>query len=277
MSASLDRRGPAWGVHAVVALALSVGASSGLAQQPEAAYAAASPPAVEARRTATLVPGERMSYDVKFGALTVGKGRIEVLGVEEVRGRPAWHTVFTMRGGVPLYRVDDRMESWIDAETFASLRSVKRTREGRFRRDRRVEFFPDERTFVEGDTGGTPKPSVAQPLDEGSFLFFLRTVALTVGERYEFDRYYKPDRNPVTIRVLRRERVETPAGTFETVVLQPVIKTRGIFSEKGRAEVWITDDERRLVVKVKADLSFGSLSMHLREYVPGAAVALTER
>ena len=92
---------------------------------------------------------------------------------------------------------------------------------------------------------------------------------LEVGQTYEFNRYFRPDRNPVKIRVVRKEKVKVPAGTFSTIVIQPIIKSNGIFSEKGHAEMWLTDDPRRLLVQMKSDLSIGSLNLYLRGYVPG--------
>jgi hypothetical protein len=109
-------------------------------------------------------------------------------------------------------------------------------------------------------------PSVSNPLDDGSFLFYIRTVPLEVGKTYEFNRYFKPDRNPVVIRVLRRERVRVPAGSFNAIVLQPIIKTSGIFSEGGQAEIWLTDDDKRMMVQMRSRLSFGSLNLYLRSY-----------
>jgi len=105
---------------------------------------------------------------------------------------------------------------------------------------------------------------VPNPLDEGSFLYFVRTLPLEVGKTYEFQRYFKAQGNPVRIRVLRRETVTVPAGTFKAVVLQPTFQTKGIFSQNGRAEVWISDDERRLMVQMKSKLSFGSLNLYLQ-------------
>jgi hypothetical protein len=96
---------------------------------------------------------------------------------------------------------------------------------------------------------------------------------LTVGQTYDFSRYFIPDRNPVRIRVLRRERVTVPAGTFNAIVVQPVIKTKGIFSEDGHAEVWFSDDSARMVLQIKSRLAFGSLNLFLRSYSPPTATA----
>jgi len=211
--------------------------------------------------------GERLEYDVLFGSLKVGSGAMEVAGVQDVRGRETWHTVFTVRGGLRfVYSVNDKYESWIDTHTGNSLRYRQDMNEGRRDVERNFEFFPDRATFSEN--GEKEEPSVRSPLDDGSFIYFLRTIPLTVGETYTFERYFRPDRNPVTIRVARRERIRVPAGEFDAIVIQPMIKTRGIFSENGHAEVWLSDDDNRIMLQMKSGLSFGSLNLYLKSYRP---------
>ena len=182
--------------------------------------------------------GEKMEYDVKFGVLRVGNAHMEVVGLDNLRGRPVWHTAFWVRGGNFMYRVNDVYESWMDAETLSSLRFVQELEEGGKDTERRFEIYPERSIFIQ--TSKKPakeEASVSQPLDDGSFLYFLRTIPLEVGQTYDFNRYFRPDRNPVRIKVLRKERVKVPAGTFDAIVVQPVIKTKGIFSENGHAEV----------------------------------------
>ena len=74
---------------------------------------------------------------------------------------------------------------------------------------------------------GEEKPSVEKPLDEGSFIYFMRSVPLEVGKTYSFDRYYQPDKNPVIIKVDRLEHIKVPAGEFDAIVLKPIIKSKG--------------------------------------------------
>lgn len=209
-------------------------------------------------------PGERMEYEVKFGVLRVGQAHMEVVALDNLRGRPAWHTAFWVQGGNFMYRVNDVYESWMDAETLSSLRFVQELEEGGKDTERRFEIYPERAIFVQ--TSKKPpkeEPSVSQPLDDGSFLYFLRTIPLEVGQTYDFNRYFRPDRNPVRIKVLRKERIKVPAGTFDAIVVQPVIKTKGIFSEKGEAKIWLTDDAARVMVKMSAKVSFGTLTMSL--------------
>jgi hypothetical protein len=95
-------------------------------------------------------------------------------------------------------------------------------------------------------------------------------VGVPVGQTREFHRYFKPDRNPVVIRALRRDTVEVPSGRYPTVVVRPSIQARGIFSEGGEAELWISDDEHRVLVQLKAKFAGFSLSLLLTEFQPGA-------
>ena len=208
-------------VVAIVATATGPRVASG--------QSAAAPP------SKVLTVGERLTYDVKFGPLRVGRANMEILGIEEVRGRRAWHTRFQVTGGTLFFRVNDILESWIDIETFSSLRFRQQLSEGSHDRLHEYEIFPERATFIA--KGKPERASVSHPLDDGSFLYFLRTVPLELGATYEFERYFIPDRNPVRLDVLQRDTIDVPAGRFAALVIRPVIKAKGVFSEDGRAEV----------------------------------------
>ncbi|MEO7455549.1 MAG: DUF3108 domain-containing protein [Gemmatimonadaceae bacterium] len=213
--------------------------------------------------------GERLEYDVRFGKLKVGSASMEVGDVQEVRGRETWHTIFQVQGGTFFYRVNDLYESWVDTHTGNSLRFRKDQNEGRRDVEQIYNMFPERGVFVED--GDTAMVSVHNPLDDGSFLYFIRTIPLEVGQTYSFNRYFKPDRNPVTIKVVRKETIEVPAGRFNAIVVQPVIKAKGIFSENGHAEVWLSDDKNRIMLQMKSGLSFGSINLYLKSYRPATA------
>ncbi len=237
--------------------ALLVGAAAGRAPAQEARAVESVPP----HASLPFAPGERLAYRVKFGFIGIGTGSIEVLPADTIRTHGVWPLRFTVHGGIPGFRVDDVMESAFDPVRLLSLRFSQELHEGSKQYSRRYDFFPEQRLLLERGAG--EKESVAQPLDEAAFLYFVRTRPLEVGRSYDFPHYFKPDRNPVTLKVLRKERVEVPAGTFDCIVVQPIFKTSGIFSEGGRAEVWLSDDAARLVVQMKSRLSFGSLNLYL--------------
>jgi len=215
--------------------------------------------------------GERATYDVKFGIVHVGSGSMAIADVETLRGHDVWHIQFDIKGGTIFYHVNDTLESWFDVHTLFSLRFVQRLDEGGHVRNRTYEIFPDRQVFVLNHK--PEEPSVPDPLDDGSFLYFVRTLPLTVGDTYTFNYYFNPKANPVTIRVLRKERIHVPAGTYDAIVVQPIIKTSGIFGEGGKAQVWFSDDSARIVLQMKSKLSFGSLDLYLKSYEAGRGAA----
>lgn len=252
---------------ALLALAPAAARSQGVAQAGGLSVPAAPTPMAPV----PFASGERLEYDVKFGFLHVGSGSMQVAGIDTVRGHAAWHTIFHVSGGTLFFKVNDRLESWMDVSDLVSLRHWQELSEGRRNRERRFEIMPDSGMVIE--EGKPPTPTVAAPLDDGAFLYFVRTIPLEVGKTYELNRYFRPDRNPVTIRVLRKEHIHVPAGEFDAIVVQPIIKTNGIFGEGGRAEIWLSDDTNRIMLQMKSKLPFGSLNLYLTSYQRGAAPA----
>ena len=235
----------------------SLGAPVGVASAQEAGSYAPVPFAV----------GEELTYKASFGGFPAGTARMHVAGIESVRGRPAYHVVFTVDGGVPLFRVHDRYESWIDVATLSSLRHRQQISEGGYKRTTSYEIYPERSTYQK--QGGPEQASVGNPLDDGSFIYAVRAAGVRVGETRRDDRYFRPDRNPVVLTGLRHETVKVGAGTFAATVVRPTIRTKGIFSEDGEAQVWFSDDARRYPVQVKSRFAKFSLTLSLQSVKPG--------
>jgi hypothetical protein len=211
--------------------------------------------------TRPFFPGERLTYAVRVGPLGRGRAVAEIRGVESVRGRRVYHSIFKIDGSLLFFKVDDLYESWFDPTTLVSLRYHQSIDQGTYERDRQYEIYPELGTYLDPNAGMVP--TVDEPLDDGAFLYFLRTMPLEVGKTYSFNRYFKPDRNPVTVTVVRRERIRVPAGEFDAVVLHPKIKAKGIFAESANAEVWIEDGGSRAMLMMRTRLPFGSVSFQL--------------
>jgi hypothetical protein len=211
--------------------------------------------------------GEELTYKASFGGLPAGTARMRVAAVELVRGRPAYHVVFTIDGGVPLFRVHDRYDSWIDVRTLSSLRYKQQISEGRYRRTTTYEIYPERAVYSQGDS---TYASVGNPLDDGSFIYAIRALGIRVGETRRDDRYFRPDRNPVILTGVRTETVGVGAGSFRATVVKPSIKANGIFAESGSAHVWFSDDAFRYPVLVKSKFSKFSLTLELKSVIPGS-------
>ena len=249
------------GLALVIFVALVAFAARTTAQTPVQTGA---PVAAAANPMIAAVPfsvGEELVFKAKFGKIPAGTAKMSVAGIDTVRGRPPYHVVFTIDGGIPLYRVHDRYESWIDRETLSSLRYYQQISDGPYHRNTKYEIFPDRSEFQK-DSGAFEK-SVANPLDEGSFIYAVRTAGVRVGETRRDDRYFKPDKNPVVLTGIREDTVKVGAGTFPATVIRPTIKTNGLFSENGEAYVWLSSDERRLPVQMKTKFAKFFLTLTL--------------
>ncbi len=206
--------------------------------------------------------GEKLHYSVRVGGLGRGSAVMELRKADTVRGQRVYHSTFKIDGSLLWFKVDDLYESWFDPNTLVSLRYHQDIDQGPYDRNRTYEIFADRGVYSGPD--GVEVPTVDRPLDDGAFLYFLRTIPLEVGKTYSFNRYFKPDRNPVTVTVVRRERIKVPAGEFDAVVLQPKIKAKGIFAEGANAEVWVADDDTRIMLQMKTRLPFGGVTFQLR-------------
>ncbi|HEY0996492.1 MAG TPA: DUF3108 domain-containing protein [Gemmatimonadaceae bacterium] len=232
-------------------------------------------PASYAMAPVPFAVGEQLTYKVHFGGIPAGTARMTVANIETVRGRPAYHVVFTIEGGIPFYRVRDRYESWIDVQTLASLRHVQQIAEGGYKRHTTYEIYPERAQYRKNDE--PLQPSVHQPLDDGSFIYAVRAAGLRVGEVRRDDRYFRPDRNPVVLAGVGTETVKVGAGRFASTVVKPSIRANGLFSENGDAQIWFSDDANRYPVQVKTKFSKFSLTLTLQDVVEGDRLAQEQR
>ena len=227
------------------------------------------PIGAQARAKVPWETGESLEYTVKFAGLSSGTGIMQVVGIDTMRDRASWRLHFNIKGSTPfgLYHVDDSYDSWMDVETLNSLRFEQNLYEGGKRRRRNYDIFPSRRMFHE--EGKEERASSADPLDDASFFFFVRTLPLEVGDTYTFDKYFDPHANPVVIKVVRKDTIDVPAGRFPAIVLQPTIKTNGLFSKNGHAEIWLSDDEHRILLRMNTHFSIISLGLELRKVTYG--------
>ena len=220
-------------------------------------------------------PGERLDYKVKVGIFNAGHAHMEVLGIDSVRGEPTYHVEMALKGSLLFgaLKVEDYWSSWIDTRLIMSRRFISDVSNTGHSSYRSFEFYPDEMYWEQTDEGVFGELATALPLDDISFIYFVRSLPLEVGKTYTFPRYFKKDGNPVILKVERRDVRETPAGTFNTIVVRPTIKTSGLFSEGGEAELHFTDDENRYLVYMRVGMSVvGSITMHLESIVPGTPI-----
>ncbi len=195
--------------------------------------------------------------------------------IDTVRGVETFRLRFRLQGKTIFYSLDDVLESWVATEDFASHRFVQDFVENDKPKHRTYEIFPDSGFYRE--TGrDTTFDSPRQPLDDAAFFYFVRITPLEVGQTYRFDRYFRKEKNPVTIEVVKREKMELPDGSkVQCLVLHPVIDTKGMFSKRSDTRIWLTDDARRLPVQIRSKFPFGTITLRLKEMVVPDGAAST--
>lgn len=217
-------------------------------------------------------PGEVLTYKVRLGIFPIGESSMQVSAIEPTRGIPTYRVEGRIKGGIPFYMVDTSYQSWIDIERLTSLRFIHDQHEGSYTRYREFQFFPEQDLWKRVDNGEQGPLASPLPLDDLSFIYFARSLDLRVGKEYRFERYFKESGNPIILKVLRRDQRVVPAGTFKTIVVQPILHTKGIFSEGGKAELHFTDDPRRILVYLKTEMPGISLTLHLESIRNGAPI-----
>ncbi|HXE58536.1 MAG TPA: DUF3108 domain-containing protein [Gemmatimonadales bacterium] len=231
-------------------------------------------PAPPPSRTVADYPfavGETFEYGVKMGMINLGSASMSIVGIDTVRGREAFVFRFALAGGVLGYDINTVLQSWTGVADFVSLRFHKDADEDGKVRKTHFEIFPDS-GFSREEGQERVHEAPAAPLDDAAFFYFLRTTPFEVGKTYRYARYFRKERNPLTVRVLKRERIELPDGRkVQCLVLHPVIRAKGILSERSDARFWVTDDSLRIPVQIRTRFPFGTITLRLTEMRLGRA------
>ncbi|MFN2366107.1 MAG: DUF3108 domain-containing protein [Desulfurivibrionaceae bacterium] len=223
-------------------------------------------------------PGEKLIYKLRWGIFTAGEAELEVLPFTEVNGERVWHfrmSAHTTEFIDVFYKVRDRIESFTDLALANSLLYNKKQREGSIKRDVVVHFNQASRTAVYSNRGEALEPIKidADTLDPLASLYYIRTRQLAKNSVIV---------RPVTdgkklvdgmARVVKRETVVIEGTEYNTFLVEPDLKdARGVFekSSDSKLKLWITDDDRRLLVKMESKVVVGSFNATLVEVIrPG--------
>ena len=209
--------------------------------------------------------GERLSYDVTLASGNrIGQSTMWVEGPTQLRGTSTYVLRFDSRIRLALFTGVSISESWFDPVGKKSLRFVKHERNILNREDVLVDVYPGERRWQAED--GTAGASLTDSsLDELSFMFFIRTLPLTPGTRYQFERHFDPARNPVTITMVRREITATPLGELHTVLVEMRVRDPKHYEGEGLIRINLTDDACRLPARIETTMPvLGKAIMSLR-------------
>lgn len=209
--------------------------------------------------------GEKLTYLVTWTVIPAGEFVLEVLPHETLNGSPSRHFQLTARTYPFIdifYKVRDRIDAYTDREMTHSI-LYKKKQEGKSRRDVVVEFNWEKQEAQYSNFGEkrAPIPLMPGAFDPLSIFYAFRLRELS--ENLELEQPVTDGKKSVLgrARVIKREKVEVAAGSFDTYLVEPDLKhIGGVFrkSKDAKLEIWVTADSLRIPVKIKSKVSVGS-------------------
>jgi len=208
---------------------------------------------------------ERFEYDLTWTGIKAGAATLEIIRtgndikIISTARSAAWVSIF--------YTVEDRVETILKKNsslTFVGepVNYRLKIKEGRHRRDKEVIFNSGNKvTYI--DHINKEKQIFDVPsliLDPLSSFYYLRTLRLVVGEPVYVTIFDSKKIWNVEVQVLKKERVTLPTGTVDTILIKPLMKSEGIFYKKGDIYIWLTDDDKRIPVKLQTKVAIGSIN-----------------
>ncbi|HBB67022.1 MAG: hypothetical protein A2X28_08990 [Elusimicrobia bacterium GWA2_56_46] len=217
--------------------------------------------------------GEYLQYEIYWGLINVGSAYIWIDKIVTIDGRPAYHIISGAKSAAFIrnfYSVSDINESWMDVETLYSRGYYKKIQEGGYFFNEWVIFDNEAKTFRgekmnkkrnTGPVEGTLEGPVSDVL---SALYLVRTMEMKPDTPVEIAVNTKRNWR-MNIKFRKREKESTAYGKFKCVMIEPQLGDDGLFvAKKGKKMLaWITDDELRLPLILKAEIFIGSVTAKL--------------
>ena len=209
--------------------------------------------------------GEHLIFDIVYGPITAGTATMTVQDTQWINGRACYHIVTTAESNSffdNFFKVRDRVESFIDVGGIFTWKFEKHVQEGSYHVNRYAEYDQvNGRVYTSKDTILIPRYTQ----DILSSFYYVRTVPLEIGKSFPVDNFSDGRVYPLKVKVHAKDRVKVPAGTFDCIVVEPILEGEGLFNQKGRLAIWLTDDEKKIPVLMKSKVLVGSIDAELRE------------
>ena len=223
--------------------------------------------------------GEKLTFDLNYGFVTAGIAVMEIPKIKKISGREAYHVTFEVNS-VPsfdmFYKVRDRYETYIDVEGLFPWRFEQHIREGGYTRDFSA-FFDQRKGKAKTSEGEYEIPLYVN--DIVSAFYFARTFdysGLKENDLFHLQNFYKDKVYDLDVKYLGKETIEVPAGKFDCIIVEPLVKEGGLFKHEGNIIVWLTDDQYKMPVKVRTKIVIGYVEAKLTKY-EGLAGKLTSK
>lgn len=219
--------------------------------------------------------GEYFKFRIHYGIINAGYATLEIKDAT-INNKKVFHAVgkgYTTGMSKLFFKVEDLYESYFDKQTGSPYRYVRKIDEGGYTKNQEGFFNQNEnRILVKDYKRQTEKTIVITDnvQDIISSFYYLRNHPtidkLKPGEAITIDMFFDEEITKFKLKYVGRQDITTKFGTVSTMMFKPLVQTGRVFKEKESVTLWITDDENKVPVRIKADLAVGSLKADLDEY-----------
>jgi hypothetical protein len=216
--------------------------------------------------------GEKVTMLVSYFKAKAGEMTLEVRPFVEVNGKKSyrWYTSLKTIGVFSsFYSVEDWSETMVDFENLVpsvfnlNVRESSQLKQAKGYIDNqtlKAKYYEKKYTEKNGQEEKRQE-WLTLPFSQNVFsaAFYMRVFNYEVGKEYAFN--VADDEKNVLFKAkcLRKEKLETDAGTFDTIVIQPNFEINGVFKPMGEIYFWLSDDDRKFLLRIESDIKIGTI------------------
>lgn len=216
--------------------------------------------------------GEWFKFRIHYGLINAGYATLEVQ--EAVRNnKKVYHAIgkgYTTGMSKFFFKVEDVYESYFDKETGNPYQFVRKIDEGGYRKNQEGFFNQTTKKVLVKDYKGFTENTFSFPentQDIMSTFYYLRNHPtidkLKVGESIAIDMFFDNETTKFKLKYIGTQDIQTKFGIVPTMVFRPLVQSGRVFKEQESLTVWISDDDNKLPIRIKADLAVGSIKADL--------------
>lgn len=218
--------------------------------------------------------GEKLTFNVKYGLVSAGAAVMEARS-STYQGRSVWYLSTNARTHPffdSFFRVRDKVESWWDKDDLLSHKFSKTLQEGGYRQYRIHTYDQKNRTTTYQKWSFKNEKWITKEMalpfttqDVLSAFYYVRNQQLTPGRKVNVNITVDGRAVDTEVLVHRREELSSIFGRIKCLVIEPRLKTEGIFKQSGSIMIWITDDGYKIPIQVQSAVTFGSFVAKLKD------------
>jgi hypothetical protein len=224
--------------------------------------------------------GEILTYKIGWGFVTAGRTYMQTINSKSDQLHFRWITKSNSTFDA-MYKVRDTIHAFADKQTLTPTLFDKVIHEGSWHNRSMIRFKKGESSyfahlsdtvFTEEDSGFKVKRSTdtvvtVEPNTHCiiSAFYHIRTLDLKPGKEYFFKAVSGKKKYDLKVKCYGYETITTDAGTFDCIIVEPLMAGDGVFKGDGKLKIWFTTDERRLPVLMKSKIAVGSIFAELQK------------